>query len=108
MEYKESPPVPVRESKWSFWYWNAFSNCWFQTFNKWFKEANLPLYIDDNYGEIVLNKFFLEIILNKLGTINYVPEIEPAGLIGMNLEKSEALKIIDNLIKKFIEKFKEK
>lgn len=41
--------------------------------------------------------------INILGTVDYDPEIELAGLMGTKLEKSEAFVVVDNLVEKLVE-----
>lgn len=45
--------------------------------------------------------------INILGTVNYDPEIELAGLRGTKIEKGEAFVIVEHLVEKLVEKFQE-
>ena len=54
-----------------------------------------------------IRKDLKELNINILGTVNYDPEIELAGLMGTKLEKGEAFMIVNNLVDKMVENFKD-
>lgn len=57
--------------------------------------------------ESKISRELLDRDINILGTVNYDPELELAGLMGTKIEKSEAFGVVDNLVEKLVEKFKD-